>query len=267
MIGIRTRDADGKDLGYMERSPMKKNLFFVLAICFLFMGCSNVEGQTESEIRPEKREHVDALTEEIVVSETVVPQEASVTPEQAEPAVKIYPLPDTTMDNLNDATLSISLEAGDAYVDDTGKMQMDVKIYTYDRYDIGDISMLKVGDILVTHAGEVMLNSLERNADESIFVNGGLVEGGFDLVTDDSGCFYERGHNDVKNWYEIGNATIRVSVDFKFYDSSNLEQGEILFYPGSFLIGEVTNYDFTPYNTTIRVENSQIIEMQRVYIP
>lgn len=267
MIGLRTRDAYGKDLGYMERVPMKKILFFILAICFLFIGCSNVEGQTESGISSEKQEHVDALTEEIVVSETIEHQEASVTPEQAEPAVKVYPLSDTTMENLSDALLSISLEEGGAYVDDTGKMQMDVKLYTYDKYDICDISMLKVGDILVTHAGEVMLNSLERNADGSILVNGGLVEGGFDLVTDDSGCFYERGHNDAKNWYEIGKATIRVSVDFKFYDSSNLEQGEILFYPGSFLIGEVTNYDFTPYNTTIRVENSQIIEMHRVYIP
>ena len=246
---------------------MKKILFFILAIVFLFIGCSKVEGQTESEIMTEEKECVDALNEEIVVSETVAYQEDYVNPEQEEPAVKVYPILDTTMENLSDAVLSISLEEGGAYVDDTGKMQMDVKLYTYDKYDMCDISMLKVGDILVTHAGEVMLNSFEHNANGAILVNGGLVEGGFDLVTDDSGCFYERGHNDVKNWYEIGKATIRVSVDFKFYDSSNLEQGEILFYPGSFLIGEVKNYDFTPYNTTIRVENSQIVEMHRVYIP
>ena len=33
----------------------------------------------------------------------------------------ICPLPDTTMENLEDAILAVSLEKGDAYVDDTGK--------------------------------------------------------------------------------------------------------------------------------------------------
>ena len=58
-----------------------------------------------------------------------------------------------------------------------------------------------------------------------------------------------------------------MSVDFMYYDTSDLDRGEVLYYPGSFLIGEVTDYYFTPYNTTIRVENGQIIEMYRVYIP
>ena len=62
----------------------------------------------------------------------------------------------------------------------------------------------------------------------------------------------------MKNWYEIGEATIRVSVDFRGIDNADLEQGEVIIYPGDFLIGAVTNYDFTPYNTTIRVEDGQI---------
>ena len=88
-----------------------------------------------------------------------------------------------------------------------------------------------------------------------------------DLVTDDSGIFYEAGFNDHKSWYAAGNATIRVSVDFIFTDNADPEQGEVIFYPGSFLIGEVTSYDFTPYNTTIRIEDGQIVEMNRRYIP
>lgn len=187
--------------------------------------------------------------------------------EQSAPASKIYPLPDTTMANLADAILSISLEEGDAYVDNTGKMQMDVTIYTYDKYDMVDISMLKVGDILVTHAGEVEVTALDRKENGTILINGGLDENGFDLITDETGIYYECGYNDAKNWYEIGKATIRVSVDFMYHDTSDLEAGEILYYPGSFLIGEVTDYNFTPYNTTIRVENSQIVEMNRRYIP
>ena len=182
-------------------------------------------------------------------------------------AVTVNPLADTTMENLTDAILSISLEEGDAYVDDTGKMQMDVTIYTHDKYDMLDISKLKVGDIIVTHAGEVEITSLEQKESGTICINGGLEGGGFDLATDESGIFYEVGFNDAKNWYEVGEATIRVSVDFKGYDNADPDKGEVIIYPGDFLTEGVVNYDFTPFNTTIRVEAGQIVEMNRVYVP
>ena len=186
---------------------------------------------------------------------------------QTENAQAISPLPDTTMENLTDAILSVSLDEGDAYVDDQGRMQMNLKIYTYDKYDMVDIANLKVGDTVVRHSGEVKVISIEQNESGTIYINGGLEYGGFDLVTDDCGIFYETGFNDVKNWHEIGEATIRVSVDFKGIDNADLEQGEVIIYPGDFLVGAVTNYDFTPYNTTIRVEDGQIVEMNRVFIP
>ena len=224
---------------------MKKILIVTLLICFLFTGCSSAKAVTD-------------------VTETI---SRAPTTEQAASAVKIYPLPDTTMDNLSDAILSVSLEEGDAYVDDTGIMQMDLTIYSYDKYDMVDISTLKVGDILVTHSGEVEIAALAHSENGTILINGGLDENGIDLITDETGYFYARGYNDAKNWYEIGETTIRVSADFTYYDTSDLEKGEILYYPGSFLIGEVTDYHFTPYNTTIRVENGQIAEMNRIYTP
>ena len=187
--------------------------------------------------------------------------------EQTESAAVIRPLPDTTMDNLQDATIAVSFEEGDVYVDDTGKLQMEAKIYTYDKYDMVDIAMLKVGDTIVTHAGEVKVTALERSAAGTVYVNGGLDNGGFDLVTDDCGVFFETGYSDVKSWYQVGEATIRVSVDFKGLDTSNPDAGEVVLYPGSFLVGEVSNYDFTPHNTTIRIENGQVMELTRVYMP
>ena len=101
----------------------------------------------------------------------------------------------------------------------------------------------------------------------TIAINGGWEEDGLTLMTDDSGFYYAIGANDTKSWYEIGKATIRVSVDFRGYDQSDLEMGEVVFYPGSFLVNEVTNYDFTPYNTTIRIEEGQVVELHRMYMP
>ena len=234
----------------------KKIIVLWMVFCLLLTGCAaSQKGNGENEI-----------PSDIAASKAMVSSDTDST-EQPEETHTITPLPDTTMENLSDAILSISLDEGDAYVDDSGRMQMDLKIYTYDKYDMVDIANLKVGDTVVRHSGEVKVISKEQNEAGTIFINGGLENGGLDLVTDDCGIFYETGFNDVKNWYEIGEATIRVSVDFKGYDNADLEQGEVIIYPGDFLIGAVTNYDFTPYNTTIRVEDGQIVEMNRVFIP
>ena len=234
---------------------MNKFIIVTLVICFLLTGCGNWNAATD-------------VTETNVI-ETNATENISATAvtEKAVSVSKIYPLPDTIMDNLSDGILPISLEAGDVYVDDTGKMQMDVTIYSYDKFDMVDISMLKVGDFLVTHAGEMEVTTLARNENGTILINGGLDENGIDLITDETGVFYECGYSDAKNWYEIGEDTIQVSADFVYCDTSDLDNGEILYYPDSFLTGVVTDYYFTPYNTTIRVENSQIVEMYRVYIP
>ena len=231
---------------------MKKMILLLTALCLLLVGCGKEDVKTEAT--------KDA-------ADNTAGQNTSAPAEESVPVVTVNPLPDTTMDNLTDAILAVSLEEGGAYVDDTGKLQMDVTIYTYDKYDLVDISALKEGDTIVTCMGEMEITSLERNDSGTIILNGGLEEGGIELVTDDTGVYFETGFNDVKNWYEVGKATIRVSADFTYYDLSNLEAGEILYYPGSFLIGEVTDYNFTPFNTTIRIENGQIIEMNRVYIP
>ena len=235
---------------------MKKISVLLMVLCSLLAGCANSQ---------ENISGTPGVTNN--AASDVTTNNDTVNIEQTVNAQTISPLPDTTMENLTDAVLSVSLEEGDAYVDDSGIMQMNLKIYTYDKYDMVDIANLKVGDTIRRQSGDVEVTSKEQSESGIVYINGGLEAGGFDLVTNDIGVFYEVGFNDVKNWYEIGEATIRVSADFEGIDNADPEQGEIVLYPGSFLIGEVTNYNFTPYNTTIRVEDGQIVEMNRVYIP
>jgi hypothetical protein len=231
----------------------KKVILLFLTFCLLFAGCSNSQADSNENAAPTDK--MNTIVEDVV--DTV----------QTDAARIVIPLPDTTMENRTDAILPVSLGEGNTYVDEDGHTQMELKIYAYDQYDMVDIAALKVGDTLVRHSGEVEVLSIERNESGRISINGGLENGGFDLTTDDSGIFYEIGFNDIKNWYEVGAAIIRVSDDFKGIDTSDLELGEVILYPGDFLIGAVTNYDFTPYNTTIRVEDSQIIEMTRRFTP
>ena len=239
---------------------MKKLILILLVVCMSLSGCRNAHADhTQTSTSKPETETVDT-----VPSDTVSGNMDSVV---SEPSVTIYPLPDSTMEALDNSIFAISLAEGDAYVDDTGAMQMDVKVYSYDRFDMVDIAGLKTGDIIVTHSGEVKVSSVERNGYGTILINGGLDNGGFDLFCDDGGVYYEVGYSDAKSWYEVGEVTLRVSADLEFRDSIDLEQGEQIYYAGSFLTGEVTDYHFTPHNTTVRTENGQIVSMERIYTP
>lgn len=230
---------------------MKKCILFLLILCMMLSGCRTSQvDHTEDNTSPPIEKNVEAT---LAITE--------------DSASTVYPLPDTTMDSLDNATFAISMEHGDAYVDDTGIMRMDVKVYTYDKFDMVDIAGLKAGDTIVTHSGDVKVSSVERNAFGTVLINGGLDEGGIELFSNDGGVYFESGYSDIKSWYEVGEVTLRVSADLEFRDNIDLDKGEQIYYAGSFLVGEVTDYHFTPHNTTIRTENGQIVSMERVYTP
>lgn len=189
------------------------------------------------------------------------------TPETADSVIS--PLPVTIdMNDLTNCTLAVSFEKGDAYVDDTGAMQLKVTVYTYDLYDMIDIAMLAEGDTIVLRGQEVPVTSLTRTEHGSVEINGGLDNGGYELRTDNDTVFYETGYSDVKSYYALGEATIRVSTDFIFTDASDLNKEEVIYYPGDFLTDIAgIDYYFTPHNTRIVTKNGQVISMQRVYTP
>lgn len=184
-------------------------------------------------------------------------------------AKTVSPLPVTIdMNNLNNCTVAVSFEKGDAYVDDTGVMRLKVKVYTYDLYDMIDIAMLAEGDTILLRGEELLITSLERTDSGAVLINGGLDEGGFELRTDGHTVYYETGYSDVKSYYELGEATLRVSADFIFTDKMDLDNGPFTYYPGDFLTEEAgIFYCFTADNTTIVIQDGQVVAMERVYTP
>ena len=181
----------------------------------------------------------------------------------------INPLPETLDVNaLDNCTVAVSLEKGNAYVDDSGKMVMDVTVYSYELYDMVDISTLEENDVIVRQNKEVKITGLERLDSGLVRINGGEENGGFDLVSNDNTVYYETGMNDIKAYYELGKATIPVSVDFRYFDESEPEKEEKSYYPGDFLTDDAgIEYNFTPNNTSIVIENGYIIRMNKVYMP
>lgn len=230
---------------------MKKTLSVILALilcAFVFAGCTTqVENIEQNE------------------TENTVTDEA----ENAESAKVINPLPETLdIENLDNCTVAVSLEEGGAYVDENGKMVMNVKVYTYELYDMVDIAALAENDVIVRRNEEVKVTELERLETGLININGGEENGGFSLISNDSTVYYEVGMSDKKAYYELGEVTLPVLDEFEYADESDLDAEKKIFFAGDFLAEDTgIEYNFTPYNTKIVIENGTIIKMTKVYIP
>lgn len=181
----------------------------------------------------------------------------------------IYPLHETLdMDSLDNCTVAVCLEKGDAYADESGKMFMKLKVYSYELYDMADVSSLEEDDVIVRHNEEVKITKLERLDSGLVRINGGEENGGFDLFADDSTVYYEIGMNDLKSYYELGQITLPVSNEFEYTDKSDFEAEPKIYYPGDFLADNSDiEYNFFPSNTSVVIKDGTVIKMDKVYVP
>ena len=245
-----------------------KKLVLLLMVCCMCTACGTKEEAVTAvpeQVETGVEEIVEAVAEETVVEEAVV--DKAETGEEESEVITLLP---STIDltALDNCTLAVSFEKGDAYVDDNGAMQLKVTVYEYELFDMVDIANLKEGDTIMIQNQEVLVETMEILDSGLLFINGGMENGGYDLWHGDSGVYFEHGYNDTKSYQPIGEATIKVSGEFEFVDASDLNKGEVIFYPGDFLTdNEEIIYNFTPNNTNIVVENGVVTHMTRIYMP
>lgn len=230
---------------------MKKRIAVLALICLLLTGCGSAQSAEENTTAP--------------AAQTTAPAE---TTQPVEGANTVLPLPDTTMENLDDCTAAVSFSLEDFRQTDSGAVLLRMQVYSYDQFDMVDIAALKAGDTIVIGGQEVAVASVERNESGTVLINGGMDQDGYDLITEDNGIFYVRDYSDMKWWNMVGDAEYQVADDFVFTDSSNLEIDPVTYTAGEFLAAAdaIDDY-FRPQNTTVRIENGQIVSMERVYTP
>lgn len=232
---------------------MKRKRFAACALALALLvlaGCSNSKAGSEPSPTPQNTPASDSGT-------------ASAN------AKTVSPLPSgVDLQHLDDCTVAVSFDKGDAYVDGKGAMQLKATVYVYDTFDTVDINQLQVGDQITICQKNVKVTSLERDKNATVLINGGADKGGYTLVSGEASGFYAVGASDAKLYYALGEATIPVSADFTFADSSDLEKGSRTYYAGDFLTDSAgITYHFVPDNTTITIEGGYVTHMQRVYIP
>ncbi len=183
----------------------------------------------------------------------------------------VYPLPTTIdLNAIKDCTLAISIENGDIYAAeaDTTKYKMKVRVYDYELFDLADISMLDVGSIIEINKEQVEIASIERNELGTVIINGGLDVGGYELVTNENGVHYSIGYSDIKTYHEIGEIELVMSSEFVYIDASDPEGGEKKYTVADFTANNVFfEYNGTPHNTSIVVENGIVTSMIKIYTP
>lgn len=226
---------------------MKLQIFTIVLLCVFLTGCGN------SVSKPEQ-------TTESVAVETKAEEPLA-------PAV-IRPLPDTTMNALENSVLNISFAQNDFYQNESGEVFLRMQVYSYEKFDLVDISFLKAGDIILLSGEEIPVKAVERNDYGTVLINGGLDEGGFDLATNDSGIYFVHGYSDMKSWIPVGDAEFAVSDTFAFHDSADLELGTVV-YDAEDLLNAIPEsiFGYQPQNTTVRIENGLVVEMDRIYTP
>lgn len=147
----------------------------------------------------------------------------------------------------------------------------DVDFYTVDGYDIVDISMLKAGDTLYIDGGLLEVESVGEDAHGDKLINGGLDEGGYTLrAYDEDNCWKSVGDGDFNSYSLRETATLKLSGDVRFTDGWDIGKDPVTVNGIDAVtraIAESENEYFDNFNTEIRLEDGEIVEIVRYYVP
>lgn len=172
-------------------------------------------------------------------------------------------------DHLEDGIYAVAFDRGDILGGATGIYMNSVHFYTMDWFDIVDINTLAAGDTLVVRGEPILVTSVEV-VDGTVMVNGGLEEGGVELRSEeDSNGFRVWEYDDVATYTERGVGTLTLAPSAVFIDSSDFEKGTITVGYDDIVsaIQNSENEYFNEENTTVRIEDGKVVEINRIYLP
>jgi hypothetical protein len=181
----------------------------------------------------------------------------------------ILPLPSTiNLEALEDSSLAVSFGKENIHKNEDESITIDITVYAYDMYDMVDIANLKEGDTISINGENVEINSIEKEENGAVLINGGIDNDGFTLSTDDSTIYHLFDYNDAKVYNEVGKISLKLEEDFAMNDSSDLENPNAVYTAEDLLKEESTfNFIFTPNDTTAQIANNEIVSITRIFTP
>lgn len=177
--------------------------------------------------------------------------------------------PQVYLGDYDNGTFYVSFDRDNLLETEENLIIKDAGIYTMDCYDIADIAQLEVGKRI---AVDGILYEIESITDENGYklINGGFSEGGVTLeAVDESNCYMVVGVNDLRTYTFEDNRDLIISDKVTYEDSSDLESDPVKADVDSLYEAVMTaeNEYFNQFNTTVTIEDGEVISIIRIYVP
>lgn len=246
---------------------MKKNIYVKLmcagTLALMLTACSSGTSTTAD---AETTAEASAETEEAADSEADAEESSTEADETAaaEGAVTVTPEANSLgIDgSQDDVTFAVSFTADDI-TREGDTYSISYTAYAEEAFDNYAVEALKAGDTIVLGGESVLIDSIEIK-DGFVTINGGIEEGGYELMTTDDMFYYQIGMSDIRTYETLGEAVLPVSADCVITDSSeNPEEAKTITMED--VISSQT--PFYEQNTTITVNNGEIVEITRAFMP
>ena len=172
------------------------------------------------------------------------------------------------VNSLEDGIYPVAFNRGDVMKGASGIYMNAVHIFTEDMYDIAQLEALNIGDSIVVNGETVQVSSIEYG--DRILINGGMLQGGVDLDPIEEGNSWRFcGDDDISAYTEVGVTTLEVDPSATYIDTSNINADPVKADYEGIVDAMMASEDetFDQYNTTVRIENGKVVEINRVFRP
>lgn len=186
------------------------------------------------------------------------------------------PLGYTVSAEMPDGTYHVDLDVSTLAEQSDGTYRIHATIEDYDIYDQVDMNNMKVGDTIKVAEKDVKVESLERDDSNGIItINGGTEEGGYDftpLEADNGNGYRTLTMDDYPVYYVVGETDLTISANVKLSDGFGLDspsEAPVTVDHNGFAKHMQENYPeyWTCGSTSVVVENGQVTEINRVWVP
>lgn len=197
----------------------------------------------------------------IKITQVDMPIETSTEEICVEPIQSMYDVND-----LSNSEFAASFNADDVKTQEN-QTSIHLTAYDYEQFNASEIENLKVGDTLVIDQKEMKVESVEPQSDSWIQINGGLEQDGCDLYKGEDGLYYEM-QLESKSYQPMTELELPLTKNFVFMDSSDPDKQGQKYNTEEFLdLLKDDVYGFYPNNSTVTVENGEITQITRNFIP
>ena len=184
-----------------------------------------------------------------------------------EHAVRPVPV-NIDVDSLADGIYPVAFTKDDVENTPDG-CRINFEIFNRDLYDTVELHQMEVGDYIEIDGELVKISTLSM--DGHIVINGGLENGGAELVPAGGGVYCYFGWDDIATYTSFGKVALTVPSTLTFEDKGNVSESMAgVTVPGDELYDYLKTVDFgsfDQYSVRLGISNGMVSEFRRIYRP